>query len=399
MDKLYAQSWALLIGIDKYEQTTKNKLENVIHDITHMENMLLECDYQKDNIKKILGANATKNGIRTNIKTLSEKVKTDDRVLIYYAGHGHFSTSYTEECKSGYLTPYDTVFDNTNEPDPESELKFEDLIEEIHDKIKSEHILLILNCCYSGTACIVKKQNPPPVNPQAAMLMTKSESFQIITSTDCNQVMVDHSVNPKISVFNNALEHVLCHIDDIDYSNGFISATRLSMMMRNRVREEAHEQSTTDGIVYPQTVQYGSAINEYDGEFVFKQFTEDELSRYKSRQIKYTLIEKKIIANNKFNKLFDSQIRNIIISTSQTLSACFTLGDLKNEIIEQVKKDIIFKNALEEYDQHDEKHIREISFYVYNHIMSIGIKHGKFKPQFINSSAWETCGEHGTRRC
>ena len=389
MDKLYAQSWALLIGVNKYENATKDKLKNAIHDVKHMEDMLLKCDYQKDNIKKILGDSATKNGIMTNIKILSEKIKTNDRVLIYYAGHGHVSTSYTKKCKSGYLTPYDAVFNNMGEPDLESEIKFEDLIKEIHDKIKSNHILLILNCCYSGTACILDP-NPVPLNTPAAVLMAKDEAFQIITSTDCNQAMVDHSVNPKISIFNHALEHVLCHVDDSDYAHGFISATRLSIMMRIRVREEAHEQITTDGKVYPQTIQYGSAITKYEGEFVFKQFTRDELSQHRLRQIKYTLIEKKIITNNEFNELINKQIRNIIIKTNQTLSVCFTLGELKSKIIEQVEKDTIFKNALEKYDQRDEKYIPEISCYVYDHIMSIGIKHGKFEPQFINSSAWQT---------
>ena len=83
----YADSWALLIGINEYQ--FEKTLNYAVADAEEMQRLLVEkLGFPEQNIEILLDDNATLNGIKKSMQKLAEKTSENDRVLIYFAGHG-----------------------------------------------------------------------------------------------------------------------------------------------------------------------------------------------------------------------------------------------------------------------------------------------------------------------
>ena len=72
---------------------------------------------------------------------LSKKVKPEDNVLIFYAGHGH----YEDDNDIGYWLPKDAEVGNS------ANWLYNDQLVAAMRKIKSLHTLLISDACFSGS--------------------------------------------------------------------------------------------------------------------------------------------------------------------------------------------------------------------------------------------------------
>jgi uncharacterized caspase-like protein len=107
LDSLYNQSYAVIIGINAYDKLPS--LEYAVKDARAMEEklkslgfhitILLNQDATRDNILKILG------------DELPKKVQENDRVIIFYAGHGQ-TKKMADGTQKGYIVPVDA--DNRN---------------------------------------------------------------------------------------------------------------------------------------------------------------------------------------------------------------------------------------------------------------------------------------------
>ena len=83
----YSDSWALLIGINEYQYETP--LHYAVADAKEMKRLLSEkFDFPDENITILLDSAATLQGIRRSIEDLENKTSENDRVLIYFGGHG-----------------------------------------------------------------------------------------------------------------------------------------------------------------------------------------------------------------------------------------------------------------------------------------------------------------------
>jgi uncharacterized caspase-like protein len=84
-------------------------------------------------------------------------MKREDRLLIFFAGHGEVSRDEKGDFKEGYLMPYDA--------DPKrlhtSSLPMIEL-SRIGQRLPAKHILLVLDCCFSG---FVTKRSPAALAP------------------------------------------------------------------------------------------------------------------------------------------------------------------------------------------------------------------------------------------
>lgn len=156
MEKLYDDSWAVLIGIAKFKSTTIQTLENPKNDIENMAKLLENyCGYEKNHIRMLLDKDATANKIKNVFDSeLSNKIKENHRLLIYYSGHGITRNPHgREDKKGGYLVPYDAKGAGKG-PQYTSMIKFNELVDLVHNSTKARQILFILDCCFSG---ILKK--------------------------------------------------------------------------------------------------------------------------------------------------------------------------------------------------------------------------------------------------
>lgn len=130
---------AILIGTNEYSKM--EKLEFAENDAREMAETLLDPDICGfDEVIELIDQN--KEEVSQSIEKVFKNAKQDDEVLIYYSGHG----------KPSYKFDLCLLFKDT---DPESllatSLKF-DYIHECKEQSACKRLVIILDCCYSGTA-------------------------------------------------------------------------------------------------------------------------------------------------------------------------------------------------------------------------------------------------------
>lgn len=126
---------ALIIGNDIYKNFPL--LKTAVADAVAISN-ILKNEY---NFKVIQIKNGTRRDILTAMDRLRYNLKSQDNLLIYYAGHGYFDA----DANRGYWLPIDaakmTTADWISNADITDKLK----------AIKSKHVIVIADSCYSGS--------------------------------------------------------------------------------------------------------------------------------------------------------------------------------------------------------------------------------------------------------
>ncbi len=133
--------YALLIGSSDYKDPAIPDLEGLpVNDALALEKVLkTNYTFAAENINVL--KNPSRREIVIALDDLSKKVTTNDNVLIFYAGHGH----YEDENDIGYWLPTDAEVSNSA-----NWLYNDQLVASIR-KIKSLHTLLISDACFSGS--------------------------------------------------------------------------------------------------------------------------------------------------------------------------------------------------------------------------------------------------------
>ena len=86
-DDIYDNSYALIIGIDKYENV--RSLDYAVKDANSIASLLQDnFNFPSKNVTVLLNEEATFTNIRNGLSKVSSSAKANDRVLIYFAGHG-----------------------------------------------------------------------------------------------------------------------------------------------------------------------------------------------------------------------------------------------------------------------------------------------------------------------
>jgi hypothetical protein len=167
--------YALLIGIDKYEDPAIPDLDNPISDASMLEEVLIsKYTFQKDQV--ILLKNPKSEEIIITLDELAHKITPDDNLLIYYAGHGWFD----ERANIGYWLPSDAKQVNKAAWFRNSTLC--DYLKEINSK----HTLLIADACFGGS--IFKTRAAFADAPKAINMLYELPSRKAMTSGTLTEV-------------------------------------------------------------------------------------------------------------------------------------------------------------------------------------------------------------------
>src|SRR5690349_3565835 len=105
------RSYAVIVGISGYRNLPENlQLQYADRDAQSIYTILISPEggnFKAENVHVLTGAKATLADLRREIGTwLPSVAKDDDRVLIYFAGHGFVYQG------KGYLAPYDIDLNN-----------------------------------------------------------------------------------------------------------------------------------------------------------------------------------------------------------------------------------------------------------------------------------------------
>ena len=102
----YANSYALLIGIDSYADPRFATLGNAEADAASFAALLAESPYAFT-VNRLTGSEATRHAILQALFSL-RSTGPDDRVLVYFAGHGYTLVDRLRN-ETGYLAAFDTT--------------------------------------------------------------------------------------------------------------------------------------------------------------------------------------------------------------------------------------------------------------------------------------------------
>ncbi len=229
----YDKSWALVIGINDY-QGEHPMLANARNDAVAFAN-ILRTGYQFEQVFTLYDAEATCDTLMEWLRDrLPSQIGKNDRLIIFFAGHGTTRESGLGE-KRGYLIPHDAKAG-----------KYADYIDmsELRDAcgwIKAKHILLILDCCFSGVAAITSRAAPTMdqrvITDRYLQEITRRSAWQVLTAGASDELAADSGNRPGHSAFTSALLAGLEGQADQN-SDGIITASELAGFVKPEVSRQ-----------------------------------------------------------------------------------------------------------------------------------------------------------------
>ncbi|MCX6255908.1 MAG: caspase family protein [Bacteroidia bacterium] len=182
--ELYKESHALLIGVSKYINDWPD-LPGVKKDM-----QLLQPALEKQGFNVVLVEDPTKAELEKAIVDFISKYgqENQNRLLIYFAGHGHtITTNYGEEL--GYIIPSDAPNPNVDLAGFKSIAMPISQIEIYAKQIDSKHALFLFDACFSGSLFTMTR-----AIPDAISYKTTNPVRQFITSGSANEKVSDESI-------------------------------------------------------------------------------------------------------------------------------------------------------------------------------------------------------------
>ena len=250
----YRNSWALVVGINTYQNVSP--LAYACNDADEFSAMLVdELDFPPNQVIVLKDNLATKQAILDTFLGFREKANDpDDRVLVFFAGHG--KTEQSLRGPIGYLVPVD------GDPGNLSTLTRWDDLTRNADLIYAKHILFIMDACYSGLA--IQRATPPGTHRFVSDMLQRL-ARQVITAGKADEEVADGGgPQGKHSIFTGYLLEGLkgAAADE----NGVLTANGLMHYVYQKVGQDSRSQ---------QTPHYGHIDG--DGDFVLRTPNKDHL--------------------------------------------------------------------------------------------------------------------------
>ena len=190
----FDHSYAIVIGIDDYAHPTKySHLNYAERDAKAMAALLQNQGFS---VTPLYGINARKASIISAMEDdLARKVGVNDRVLVFFAGHGKTETLGGE--KRGYIVPYDGDASS-------SLISMEELRQQSSYMGNARHQLFILDSCFGGILAGARDSIVDPKLPGYLKEVTDRTGRQVLTAGGEGQQVLDGG--PKgHSIFMDAL--------------------------------------------------------------------------------------------------------------------------------------------------------------------------------------------------
>ncbi len=245
---------AFLVGINAYPG---NELNGCVNDVTDMASFLVShCQFQEDDIRLLTDKRATTKAIEDHLTWLLTGIKTGDRIVFHYSGHG---AQFPIRDANGHVTRVDECicpvdFDWT-EQHAIRDKQFNDLFAKVP---KGVEFTWVSDSCFSGV--LAKDMLPPkrkikafPMPADIAWRMrtaetkgVKSHSFEhviqgynavLISGSSKTETSADADINGR---YNGALTYYL--LQTLSAPNGLTQTLEQAV---TRTRAALHRNSYT----------------------------------------------------------------------------------------------------------------------------------------------------------
>jgi len=265
-DTLYRSSHALVIGIDRYAHWPA--LQHAVRDAKAVQEALVtRLGFKPENVKLLLDGEATRANI---LKVLNDQladgrsVKKDDRVFVFYAGHGG-TRKLASGRDVGYLIPVEATLDDF----PSQAVSMPQL-QEVAEALSAKHVLFVIDACYSGLGLTRGGGTSPSRNFLADN--ARRIGRQMMTAGGADQQVADDGPGGH-SVFTWTLLQALSGKADLN-GDGVITGTELAAYVAPAV-----------SAISRQTPAFGNLPGSEGGEFVFELPAEREALSGDTRQL------------------------------------------------------------------------------------------------------------------
>ena len=228
----YENSYALLIGINKY--VSAQPLSYAVNDAEEMKKVIIEdLKFKEENVTLLCDENATKaNILQCYLQFAQNNIQTDDRIIIFYAGHGHTKSGFRGEV--GYLVPYDADMNDIS-----SFIRWDEFTLN-SELIRAKHMLFIMDACYGGLA-LTRSLCSGSTRFLKDMLLRYSR--QVLTAGKADEVVSDSGGPiPNHSVFTG---HLIQGIKGNAFSDpGILTANGLMSYVYSKVANDKNSNQT-----------------------------------------------------------------------------------------------------------------------------------------------------------
>ena len=213
---LYSNSHALMIGINNYQYASP--LGYAINDAEAISKLLIdEFGFKKENVHLLTDADATRTLIIDSFLSYANKVDVNDRIIFFFAGHGHTVLGHRGEV--GFLVPYDGNSHNLS-----TLIRWDELTRDA-ELIPSKHMLFVMDACYGGLV-LTRLLSPGSMRFVKDSLLRYTR--QVLTAGKANEVVADSGGPiPGHSIFTGhfieALQGKAAMEDGIITANGVMA--------------------------------------------------------------------------------------------------------------------------------------------------------------------------------
>ena len=301
----YENRKALIIGINKYKNVSP--LAYACNDAQEVATTLKDkFNFAQKDIVILKEARATKDNIIQAFHGFTQsKTNPDDKLFVFFAGHGHTITGNRGEV--GFLVPVDGKPNDTS-----TLIRWDDLTKNA-ELIKAKHILFIMDACYGGLAIT---RGPSVGSRRFLKDMCQRYSRQVITAGKADESVADSGGPlPNHSIFTGHLVQGL---------NG-AAATDEGIITANGIMSYVYEKVGNDPNSH-QTPHYG--YMEGDGDFIFTEKNLEEI------------------------KLDAEEDKDLLIEVPSTLTLTHSVGNFAEKIKEYIadpsKKIVLHDIAMQE---------------------------------------------------
>jgi peptidoglycan/xylan/chitin deacetylase (PgdA/CDA1 family)/uncharacterized caspase-like protein len=261
---MYRESWAVIIGIDKYKNWTK--LQYAVNDAKAMRDILIrKYRFKAENIYFLSNEEATRERIMSvmgDVLGNPEKVRKDDRVFVFFAGHGT-TRKLPSGRDLGYIVPVEADLSNY-QGQAISMTNFQD----ISEAIPAKHIFFVMDSCYSGLGLT----RGAPKSEKYLREIARRNARQMLTAGGADEQVADNGPNGH-SVFTWTLLQGLEGKADLN-GDGVITASELAAYVGPSV-----------SAISKQTPAFGSLPGSEGGEFIFDPKQDNEFLSELSTQL------------------------------------------------------------------------------------------------------------------
>ena len=230
---MYGRSHALVIGINSYEHV--HPLEHAQNDAEAFAKLLLErFRFAEENVTILTDADATKTRILSVFMKYAQdsSVGKDDRIVVFFAGHGH--TVPGRRGETGFLLPVDGDL-----LDLSTLIRWDDLTRNA-DLISAKHMFFVMDSCYGGLALARSSLQPGSMRFLRDMLQRFSR--QVLTAGKANQTVTDaNGPRPGHSLFTG---HLLDALEGGAATEGVITASGVMGYVYQKVARDHYSQQT-----------------------------------------------------------------------------------------------------------------------------------------------------------